>query len=72
MSVGGLVEVLAQEWKAHPKNVTELLMRFPRAGFATETVRCVRNETKLNPGSRFACLNPMFTTMVRLTSFNWE
>jgi hypothetical protein len=72
MSVGGLVEVLAQEWKAHRENVTERLKCFPRAGFAAETVRCVRNETKLNPGSRFAYLNPMFTTMVRLTSFNWE
>ena len=72
MSVGGLVEVLAQEWKVHPENITELLKRFPRKGFAAETVRRVRHEAKLNPGSRFACLNPMFRTMVRLTSFAWE
>ena len=72
MSVGGLVEVIAQEWKVHPANVTELLNRFPRDGFAAETIRRVRHEAKQNPGSRFACLNPMFTTMVRLTTFSTE
>ncbi|MGD0209523.1 MAG: HD domain-containing protein [Desulfomonilia bacterium] len=72
MSVGGLVEVIAQEWNVHPANVTELLKRFPREGFAAETVRRVRHEAKQNPGSRFACLNPMFTTMVRLTTFSTE
>ena len=72
MSVGGLVEVIAQEWNVHPENVTELLNRFPREGFAAETIRRVRHEAKQNPGSRFACLNPMFTTMVRLTAFSTE
>ena len=72
MSVGGLVEVIAQEWNVHPENVTELLNRFPREGFAAETIRRVRYEAKQNPGSRFACLNPMFTTMVRLTAFSTE
>jgi hypothetical protein len=72
MNVGGLVEVIAQEWKAHPENVAELLRHYPRKGFAAETVRCVRREAKLNPGSRFACLNPLFTALVRLTSFSWE
>jgi hypothetical protein len=72
MSVGGLVEVIAQEWKVNPENITELLNRFPLEGFAAETVRRVRSEAKQNPGSRFACLNPMFTTMVRLTAFSAE
>jgi hypothetical protein len=70
MNVGGLVEVIAQEWKVHPENVREILTRFPRDGFAEETVRRVRREAKQNPGSRFACLSPMFATSVRLFNFS--
>jgi hypothetical protein len=72
MSVGGLLEVIAREWKIHRENAREILTRFPRDGFAEETVRCVRGEAKRNPGSRFACLNPMFTTSVRLMNFSNE
>ncbi len=72
MSVGGLVEVIAQEWKAHPENVRELLKRYPRDGFVEDTIRCVRREAKQNPGSRFACLNPLFTASVRLMKFSDE
>ena len=72
MNVGGLVEVIAQEWKIHPENAREALTHFPRDGFAEETGRCVRREAKQNPGSRFACLNVMFTTSVRLMNFSNE
>ena len=72
MSVGGLVDVIAQEWKVNPENVSDLLTRFSRKGFAAEAVRCVRCEAKRNPGSRFACLNHMFNTMVRLMAFSME
>jgi hypothetical protein len=30
MRAGGLVEVIAQEWKISPENVTEILKRCPR------------------------------------------
>lgn len=72
MNAGGLVEVIAREWRIHPENTLELFTRFPRAGFAEETCRCVRHEAKQNPGSRFACLNVMFTTSVRLMNFSNE
>src|SRR5262249_27386998 len=30
LTLGGRVEVLAEEWKVHPDNVAEVLARFPR------------------------------------------
>jgi HD domain len=72
MSVGGLVEVIAQERKVHPENLAELLRRFPRDGFAGEAIRLVRQEVRRNPGGRFDCLNPLFPIMVRRSSFRRE
>ena len=72
MSVGGLVEVIAQEWKVHPENLAEILRRYPRDGFTAEALRLVQREVKQNPGGRFACLNPLFPMMVRLTAFSQE
>jgi HD domain len=72
MSVGGLVEVIAQEWKLHPENLAEILRRYPRDGFADEALRLVQREVKQNPGGRFACLNPLFPMMVRRTAFSQE
>ena len=72
MSVGGLVEVIAQEWKVHPENLAEILALFPRDGFAEEAIRLVRQEMKQNPGGRFKCLNPLFPIMVRRSAFSGE
>jgi hypothetical protein len=72
MNAGGLVEVIAQEWKVHPENLAEILGRYPRDGFADEALRLVQREVKQNPGGRFACLNPLFPMMVRLMSFSQE
>ncbi|MFZ2808067.1 MAG: HD domain-containing protein [Desulfosalsimonadaceae bacterium] len=72
MRAGGLVEVIAQEWKISPENVTEILKRYPRAGFAEDALRHVRREVKQNPGCRFACLDPIFPIMVKGSKFSIE
>jgi hypothetical protein len=72
MRVGGLVEVIAQEWKVHPKNLAEILARYPRDGFTAEALRLVENEVKQNPSGRFACLNPLFPMLVRRSAFSLE
>jgi hypothetical protein len=72
MSVGGLVEVIAQERKVHPENLAELLHRYPRDGFAAEAVRLIRQEVRRNPRGRFGCLNPLFPMMVSRSSFSIE
>ncbi len=72
MRVGGLVEVIAQEWKVHPENLTEILGRYPRDGFTAEALRLVEGEVKQNPGGRFACLNPLFPMLVRRSAFSKE
>ena len=72
MRVGGLVEVIAQEWKVHPENLAEILERYPRAGFTAEALRLVEREAKQNPGGRFACLDPLFPMMVRRSAFSKE
>jgi len=72
MSVGGLVEVIAQERKVHPENLADLLRRFPRDGFAPEAIRLIRQEVRRNPGGRFACLNPLFPMMVSRSAFSGE
>jgi hypothetical protein len=72
MRVGGLVEVIAQEWKVHPENLAEILGRYPRAGFATDALQHVAKEAKQNPGGRFACLDPLFPMLVRRSKFSIE
>lgn len=66
---GGLVDVLAQQWRLNPDNLAEILGRYPRAGFAAETARLVQGEAHRNPGCRFACFGPIFPTAVRLCRF---
>jgi hypothetical protein len=72
MRVGGLVEVIAQEWKVHPENLAEILERYPRDGFATEAIRLVGREVKQNPRGRFACLDPLFPMLVKHSAFSEE
>jgi hypothetical protein len=72
MRVGGLVEVIAQEWKVHPENLVEILKRYPREGFSAEAIRLVQREMKQNPGGRFACLNPLFPMLVKRSAFSLE
>ncbi|MGO9120564.1 MAG: hypothetical protein ACLQPD_23480 [Desulfomonilaceae bacterium] len=72
MRVGGLVEVIAQEWKVHPENLAEILERYPRDGFAAEAIRLVRREVKQNPHGRFACLDPLFPMLVKHSAFSKE
>ena len=72
MSTGGLVEVIAQEWKVAPENLADILERFPRKGFAEDALLHVRAEVKQNPGCRFACLDPLFPMMVRRSAFSIE
>jgi hypothetical protein len=72
MRVGGLVEVIAQEWKVHPENLAEILERYPREGFVSDALQHVAREAKQNPGGRFACLNPLFPMMVRRSAFSKE
>ncbi|MGC4115770.1 MAG: hypothetical protein QM765_14450 [Myxococcales bacterium] len=71
-SKGGLVDILAQEWKVHPDNLGEILAKHPRDGFKQDTAQVVARESKLNPGCRFSCLGPIFPTLVRLRSFSQE
>ncbi len=72
MRAGGLVEVIAQEWKVHPENLAEILERYPRDGFAAEAIRLVRHEVKHNPRGRFACLDPLFPMLVERATFSKE
>ena len=72
MRVGGLVEVLAQEWKLHPDNLAEILGRYPRAGFAADALQHVQREVKRHPNCRFACLDPLFPILVRRSSFSLD
>ncbi len=72
LSVGGLVEVIAQEWKVHPDNLAEVLARHPRDGFAADALSHVATETKRHPGGRFACLDPLFPFLVRHSRFSLE
>ncbi len=72
MRVGGLVEVIAQEWKVHPENLAQILEQYPRDGFTAEALGLVQREMKQNPGGRFACLNPLFPMMVRRSAFSRE
>lgn len=69
MRVGGLVDVLAQQWAVHPDNLDEILTRYPRDGFAEDTARLVNQEARRNPGCRFACFGPIFPTAVRWSKF---
>jgi hypothetical protein len=70
--VGGMVEVLAQEWKVHPANIAEILGRYPRTGYLPDVLEHVAREAKLDPGGRFACLGPIFPWVVRRSAFSAE
>jgi hypothetical protein len=72
MRAGGLVEVIAQEWKISHENVTEILKRCPREGFAADALMHIEREMKWNPGCRFACLDPLFPMMLRRSKFSQE
>ncbi|WP_102417169.1 HD domain-containing protein [Mycobacterium sp. 4858] len=69
LRVGGLVDVLAQQWALHPDNLDEILNRYSRDGFAEDTARLVKEEARRNPGCRFACFGPIFPTAVRWSTF---
>ncbi len=69
LQAGGLVDVLAQQWRVHPGNLAEIVDRYPRDGFAEDTARLVRREARRNPGCRFACFGPIFPTAVRWSNF---
>jgi hypothetical protein len=66
---GGLVDVLAQGWKVHPRNLDQILKAYPRDGFATETDRRVAAEVERNPKCRFAAFGPAFPFLVRSMHF---
>lgn len=69
MSVGGQLEVLAQYWKVPPDDSREILARYPRADFASDSSLHVKNEARQNPGSRFGCLCPLYTFFVPKLAF---
>jgi hypothetical protein len=69
MRAGGLIEVVAQQWKVHPENLLQILSRYPRDDFASDSIPHVRREARQNPGSRFACLNPLYSLLVPRLSF---
>jgi hypothetical protein len=68
-TAGGLVEVLAQSWRIHPDNLSEILRRYPRTGYIPDVLAHVARETQLDPGGRFACLGPIFPAVVRRMRF---
>lgn len=68
-TVGGMVEVLAQGWKLHPDNLAEILARHPREGYTDDILAHLRREMALDPGGRFACLDPLFPALVRRAAF---
>jgi hypothetical protein len=70
--IGGLVEVIAQEWKVHPENLMTILERYPRDGFVEDSLGHIRREIARNPGCRFAALNLIFPMMVRHLRFKQE
>ena len=70
MRMGGLVDVIAEEWKVHPENLAEILKRFPRDGFAVEAVERVQREVKQNPNGRFGHLNALFLMMGEAVCFS--
>jgi hypothetical protein len=70
--IGGLVEVIAQEWKVHPENLVTILERYPRDGFVEDSLGRIRQEISRNPGCRFACLNPIFPMLVKHLRFRQE
>jgi len=71
-TVGGMVEVLAQEWKVSPGNLAEILGRYPRTGYLADILGHVAREAQLDPGGRFACLGPIFPGVVRRARFDGE
>ena len=72
MSLGGRIEVLAEEWKVHPENLSEILARHPRGGLAKDALVHVAQERKRHPGCRFACLHPVFPLMLARSHFTLD
>lgn len=72
MRAGGGIDILAQEWKLHPENLSEILARCPRDGFGENADKYIQREVKQHPGSRFACLNPLFPIMMKRARFSAE
>jgi len=72
MRAGGMVEVLAQDWKLHPKDLSDLLARHPRRGFADDVLPHIAREVARNPGCRFASLSPLLPWLVRRSKFSVE
>ena len=72
MSLGGRVEVLAEEWKVHPENLAEILSRHPRGGLAKDALVHVEQERKRHPGCRFAALHPLFGWMLARSHFTLD
>ena len=60
MRVGGVVEVMAQQWKLNDRNLAEVLSRYPRDDFAQDSINHVRREAAQNHGSRFGWLNRLY------------
>lgn len=72
ISLGGRVEVIAQEWRIHPDNLRQILALHPRKGFAADALAHVGLEARRRPHGRFACLSPMFPLLVKWSSFSCE
>jgi len=72
LSLGGRVEVLAEEWKVHPENLAEILSRHPRGGLAKDALAHVDQERRRHPGCRFACLHPLFGWMLSRSHFTLD
>jgi hypothetical protein len=70
MSLGGRAEILAEEWRFHPKNLREVLQRYPRDGFCDDALVHIAREASMNPHGRFACLDPVFQIMLRRCQFS--
>jgi hypothetical protein len=66
---GGIVDVLAQGWKIHPRNLDQILTAYPRDGFSAETGRLVAAEVSRNPRCRFAGYGAAFPKIVRWVHF---
>lgn len=69
LNEGGFVEIVGQPWRVHPDNLTEILTRFPREGFADDVVGLVKSEVARHPRGRFACLDPLFAMLLRRARF---
>ena len=72
MSLGGRLEVRAQEWLLNPADIARLLARYSRDGFVADVLPHIDREQAQHPACRFACLSPMFPWLVRHSHFQAE